>query len=67
MERKHVKVWYHAEGDYLEIIRAQGRLFPRNRQRSGDGKGRCDGNVVGFSVLKVSALKEHPIDGALGS
>jgi hypothetical protein len=25
------------------------------------------GNVIGFSVLKVSALKEHPIDVALGS
>jgi len=27
----------------------------------------ADGNVVGFSVLKVSALKDHPIDVALGS
>jgi hypothetical protein len=27
----------------------------------------ADGNVIGFSVLKVSSLKEHPIDIALGS
>jgi len=27
----------------------------------------ANGNVIGFSVLKVSALKEHPIDIALGS
>jgi hypothetical protein len=26
----------------------------------------ADGNVIGFSVLKVSALKEHLIDVALG-
>jgi hypothetical protein len=25
------------------------------------------GKVIGFSVLKVSALKEHPLDVALGS
>jgi hypothetical protein len=27
----------------------------------------ADGNVIGFSVLKVSSLKEHPIDIALRS
>jgi hypothetical protein len=27
----------------------------------------AEGNVIGFSVLKVSALKERPIDVALGS
>ena len=27
----------------------------------------ANGNVIGFSVLKVSALKEHPIDVSLGS
>ncbi len=26
-----------------------------------------EGNVIGFSVLNVSAIKEHPIDVALGS
>jgi uncharacterized protein YuzE len=25
-----------------------------------------DGNVIGFSILKVSALKQHPLDVALG-
>jgi hypothetical protein len=33
MEHQHVKVWYDAEGDYLEVIfDAQGRLFPGNGQ-----------------------------------
>lgn len=68
MERKHVKVWYDAEGDYLgSDVRAQGRV----RETANDQvmeKVDAEGvNVIGFSVLKVSALKEHPIDVALGS
>jgi len=31
------------------------------------GKVDVDGNVIGFSMLKVSALKKLPIDIALGS
>ncbi len=68
MERKHVKLWYDAEGDYLEVIFENKEGY--FRQTANDQvmeKVDSEGNVIGFSVLKVSALKEHPIDVALGS
>ncbi len=68
MERKHVKIWYDAEGDYLEVIfdRKQG-YFRETTNDQVMEKVDADGQVIGFSILKVSALKEHPIDVALGS
>ncbi|MGH7843470.1 MAG: DUF2283 domain-containing protein [Candidatus Binataceae bacterium] len=68
MERKHVKVWYDAEGDYLEVIfeRKEGYFRETNNDRVME-KVDADGNVIGFSMLNVSALKEHPIEVALGS
>ena len=68
MERKHVKVWYDAEGDYLEVIfdRKEGSFRETANDRVME-KVDSEGNVIGFSVLNVSAIKEHPIDVALGS
>jgi uncharacterized protein YuzE len=68
MERNHVKIWYDAEGDYLEVIfeRKQG-YFRETTNDQVIEKVDADGQVIGFSILKVSALKEHPIDVALGS
>lgn len=68
MEQRHVKVWYDAEGDFLEVIfeRKEG-YFRETKDDHVMEKVDSDGNVIGFSVLKVSALKEHPIDVALGS
>jgi uncharacterized protein YuzE len=68
MERKQMKVWYDAEGDYLEVIfeRKEGYF----REAANDQvmeKVDADGRVIGFSAPKVSAFKEHPIDIALGS
>jgi uncharacterized protein YuzE len=68
VERKHVKVWYDAEGDYLEVIFEQKEGY--FRETANDQvmeKVDAEGNVLGFSVLNVSALKEHPIDVSLGS
>jgi hypothetical protein len=63
MAGRHVKIWYDPEGDYLEV------LFERKagyfRETSSDRvmeKVDSDGNVIGFSVLKVSALKDRPLD-----
>ena len=55
---EEVRVWYDREGDYLEV------LFDRKaghfRETENDAvmeKVDDQGNVVGFSILKVSALK----------
>jgi uncharacterized protein YuzE len=68
VERKHVKVWYDVEGDYLEVIfeRKEG-YFRETANDQVMEKVDAEGNVIGFSVLNLRALKEHPIDIALGS
>jgi len=54
---KEVRVWYDSEADYLEV------LFERRagyyRETENDAvmeKIDVDGNILGFSILKVSAL-----------
>ncbi|MCL0049701.1 DUF2283 domain-containing protein [Peptococcaceae bacterium] len=63
---KEIKIWYDKEGDYLEV------LFERKvgyfRETGNDAvleKVDEEGNIIGFSVLKVSALKEKPLSIAL--
>ena len=63
---KEIKIWYDKEGDYLEV------LFERKagyfRETENDAvleKVDEEGNIIGFSVLKVSALKEKPLSIAL--
>ncbi len=59
---KKIKIWYDKEGDYLEV------LFERKmgyfRETENDAvmeKVDKEGNIIGFSILKVSALKEKPL------
>ena len=62
MANRNVKLWYDAEGDYLEVMLKQKEGY--FRETSSDQvmeKVDADGNVLGFSVLKVSALKERPL------
>ena len=58
-----IRVWYDAEGDYLEVLFDQKKGYFRETENEAvmekvDG----EGNSIGFSVLKVSALKgQHPL------
>ncbi len=63
MAQKQVKVWYDSEGDYLEVIFDQKPGYFRETD-SDQVMEKVDdqGNVLGFSVLRVSALKEKPLD-----
>ncbi len=63
MNRDDVHVWYDAEADFLEVTFQNKRGFFRETQRDQvmakvDG----EGNVIGFSILQVSALKGKPLD-----
>lgn len=56
-KNKHIKVWFDKESDFLEV------LFERKKgtfkETSNDAvmeKIDMDGNVIGFSILKVSSL-----------
>jgi len=65
-QERRVKIWYDSEGDYLEVIFDQKAGYFRETQ-SDQVMEKVDeqGNVLGFSVLRVSAMREKPLDVAL--
>jgi uncharacterized protein YuzE len=66
MAERKLKVWFDPEGDYLEVIFDQRPGY--FRETANDQvmeKVDEQGNVLGFSVLRVSALKERPLEVAL--
>ena len=57
MEKK-IRIWYDKEGDYLEVLFERKAGYFRETENDAvmerlDGQG----NIIGFSILKVSALK----------
>lgn len=63
MPERQVKIRYDAEGDYLEVIFDQKPgYFRETRNDQVMEKVDDDGNVLGFSVLRVSALREQPLE-----
>ncbi len=66
MEKKIVKLWYDPEGDFLEVIfEKKTGYFRETDNDQVMEKVDAEGNVLGFSILKVSALKNHPLEVAL--
>jgi len=55
---KEVKIWYDEEGDYLEVLfeKKQGH-FKETLNDAVMEKVDEKGNIIGFSILKVSALR----------
>ena len=57
---KEIKIWYDSEGDYLEVIfERKAGYFRETRNDAVMEKVDEEGNILGFSILKVSALKER--------
>jgi hypothetical protein len=59
----HVKIWFDAEGDFLEVLFSEGPGYMRETDHDAVME-RVDekGNVLGFSVMRVSRLaKEKPV------
>jgi uncharacterized protein YuzE len=66
MAERRVRIWYDAEGDYLEVIFDQEPgYFRETRNDQVMEKVDEEGNILGFSVLRVSALKGKPLEVAL--
>lgn len=66
MADKKLKVWYDSEGDYLEVIFDQKvGYFRETVNDQVMEKVDAEGNLLGFSVLRVSALKGKPLEVAL--
>ena len=63
MAERKLKIWYDREADYLEVIFDQREGYFRETA-SDQVMEKVDnaGNVLGFSVLKVSALQEAPLE-----
>ena len=58
-----VKVWYDSKGDFLEVMFKQKEgHFRETKSDQVMEKVDIEGNVIGFSILKVSSLREKPID-----
>ncbi|MBI1992158.1 MAG: DUF2283 domain-containing protein [Candidatus Omnitrophica bacterium] len=63
MARKIVKLWYDPEGDYLEVLfERKAGYFRETTSAQVMEKVDNHGNILGFSVLRVSALKRKPLD-----
>jgi len=57
---EEVKVWYDKEGDYIEVLfETKKGYFQETENDAVMKKIDEEGNIIGFSILKVSALKEQ--------
>ncbi|MDO9576298.1 MAG: DUF2283 domain-containing protein [Candidatus Cloacimonadales bacterium] len=57
---KEIKVWYDKEGDYLEVLfERKAGYFKETENDAVMEKVDNEGNIIGFSILKVSALNEQ--------
>ena len=69
MAPKSVKVWFDPEGDYLEVLFDPSRpgFFRETPDDRVMEKVDDEGNVLGFSILKVSSIQSSamPIELAL--
>jgi len=63
MAAKTVKMWFDPEADFLEVTFEQkpGFFRPTENDQVME-KVDEDGNVLGFSVLRVSSLKKIPLE-----
>ena len=63
MADRKVKIWFDREGDFLEVIFDQREGYFRETENDQVmEKVDVEGKILGFSVLKVSALTEAPLD-----
>ncbi len=62
-EKRRIRVWYDPEGDYLEVLfDKEGGAFRKTDSDHILVKKDEAGNLLGFSILKVSALKKGPLE-----
>ncbi len=59
---KEIKVWYDKEGDYLEVLfERKAGYFKETPNDAVMEKVDEEGNIIGFSILKVSVLQDKPL------
>jgi uncharacterized protein YuzE len=59
---KEIKIWYDKKADYLEVLFEQkAGYFKETENDAVMEKVDGEGNILGFSILKVSALEKEPL------
>lgn len=57
---EEIRIWYDEEGDFFEVLFKQKAGYFRETENDAVmEKVDDEGNIIGFSILKVSALKEQ--------
>ena len=57
---KEIKVWFDKEGDYIEVLfEKKAGYFKETENDAVMEKVDEEGNIIGFSILKVSSLKDQ--------
>jgi hypothetical protein len=63
MAHRKLKIWFDPEGDYLEVIfEDKAGIFRETSSDQVMEKVDAQGNLLGFSVLKVSSMKGRPLE-----
>ncbi len=63
MAERKVRIWFDREADYLEVLFDQREgVFRETSNDQVMEKVDAQGNILGFSVLKVSALTTSPLE-----
>ena len=66
MAEKKLKIWYDREGDFLEVMFEQrAGYFRETANPHVMEKVDEQGHVLGFSIMRVSALRDTPLEVAL--
>ena len=66
MTDRNLKIWYDQEGDFLEVMfEDRAGYFRKTDNDRVMEKVDNQGRVIGFSILKVSALQSTPLDVAI--
>lgn len=66
MAERKLKIWFDKEGDFLEVMFEQrAGTFRETANPHVMEKVDENGNVIGFSVMRVSALQDSPLEVAL--
>jgi uncharacterized protein YuzE len=63
MAARTVRVWFDADGDYLEVLFDRGAGY--FRETASDqvmAKVNEEGDILGFSILRPSAPQQAPMD-----
>jgi len=57
---KEINIWYDEEGDFLEVTFEKKEGYYKETENDAVmEKVDKEGNILGFSILKVSAIKGH--------